>query len=118
MKSNWRNDIYNPQLDRNLVSVLCNRFRERYRFLGGEEITQFIVGSSLYSMGNPRISICNLLMQHPALRPTCGAIDCDSIMNKWSPGNSVITTTRLQDSSLPTQNSEEPEEIFEFGIPN
>ena len=43
MKSNWRDDIYNPQLDRNLVSVLCNRFRERYRFLGGEEITQFIV---------------------------------------------------------------------------
>lgn len=43
MKSNWRDDIYSPQLDRNLVSVLCNRFRERYRFLGGEEITQFIV---------------------------------------------------------------------------
>ena len=43
MKSNWRDDIYNPQLDRNLISVLCNRFRERYRFLGGEEITQFIV---------------------------------------------------------------------------
>jgi hypothetical protein len=43
MKSNWRDDIYNPQLDRNLVAVLCNRFRERYRFLGGEEITQFIV---------------------------------------------------------------------------
>jgi hypothetical protein len=43
MKSNWRDDLYNPQLDRNLVSVLCNRFRERYRFLGGEEITQFIV---------------------------------------------------------------------------
>lgn len=43
MKNNWRDDIYNPQLDRNLVSVLCNRFRERYRFLGGDEITQFIV---------------------------------------------------------------------------
>lgn len=43
MKSNWREDLYNPQLDRNLVSVLFNRFRERYRFLGGEEITQFIV---------------------------------------------------------------------------
>lgn len=43
MKSNWRDDIYNPQLDRNLVSVLCNRFHERYRFLGGEEITQVIV---------------------------------------------------------------------------
>jgi hypothetical protein len=43
MKGNWRDDIYGPQLDRNLVSVLCSRFRERYRFLGGEEITQFIV---------------------------------------------------------------------------
>ena len=43
MKSKWRDNIYDPQLDRNLISVLCNRFRERYRFLGGEEITQFIV---------------------------------------------------------------------------
>jgi len=43
MNRNWRDNVYNPQLDRNLVSVLCNRFRERYRFLGGEEITQFIV---------------------------------------------------------------------------
>ena len=43
MKTDWRHGCYNPQLDRNLVTVLCNRFRERYRFLGGEEITRFIV---------------------------------------------------------------------------
>lgn len=39
----WRACIYNPQLDRDLVTVLCNRFRDRYRFLGGKEITRFIV---------------------------------------------------------------------------
>lgn len=39
----WRSCVYNPQLDRDLVTVLCNRFRDRYRFLGGKEITRFIV---------------------------------------------------------------------------
>jgi hypothetical protein len=43
MKTDWKECHYNPQLDKNLVTVLCNRFRERYRFLGGEEITHFIV---------------------------------------------------------------------------
>jgi hypothetical protein len=43
MKKDWRAAMYDPQLDRNLVNVLCNRFRERYRFLGGHEITRFIV---------------------------------------------------------------------------
>lgn len=43
MKKDWRAGLYNPQLDRDLVTVLCNRFRERYRFLGGKEITRFIV---------------------------------------------------------------------------
>ncbi|MDY6966857.1 MAG: DUF1670 domain-containing protein [Halobacteriota archaeon] len=43
MKKDWKGGYYNPQLDRNLVTVLCNRFRERYRFLGGQEITRFIV---------------------------------------------------------------------------
>jgi len=43
MKCDSRDGYYNPQLNRNLVTVLCNRFQERYRFLGGKEITQFIV---------------------------------------------------------------------------
>ena len=43
MKKDWRAGCYNPQLDRNLVTALCNRFHERYRFLGGKEITRFIV---------------------------------------------------------------------------
>jgi hypothetical protein len=85
-----------------------HRSEEFIEFLKSVDSAYPKYGSSLYSMGNLRISICNLLMQHPALRPTCWAIDCDSIMNKWSSGNSVITSTRLQDSSLPTQNSEEP----------
>ena len=43
MRKDWRAAQYNPQLDRNLINVLCNRFQERYRFLGGYEITRFIV---------------------------------------------------------------------------
>jgi hypothetical protein len=65
-------------------------------------------GSSLFPMGNLRIAIGNLLMQHLVKSPTCGAIDIDSITNKRSPGNLAITMTRLKNSRLPTQNNEEP----------
>jgi len=34
---------YSPHLHRNLQTRLINRFRDKYRFLGGEEITRFIV---------------------------------------------------------------------------
>jgi len=43
MRKDWRATQYNPQLDRTLMNVLCHRFREQYRFLGGYEITQYIV---------------------------------------------------------------------------
>jgi len=43
MKRDKRANQYNPQLDKNLTTALCNRFRDHYRFLGGEEITRFIV---------------------------------------------------------------------------
>jgi len=38
---------YIPQLDRNLRTRLVNRFREKYRFMGGDEIIQFIVDDIL-----------------------------------------------------------------------
>ena len=38
---------YSPQLDRNLRTRLVNRFRDKYRFMGGEEIIQFIVDDIL-----------------------------------------------------------------------
>lgn len=38
---------YPPQLDRNLRTRLVNRFRDKYRFMGGEEIIQFIVDDIL-----------------------------------------------------------------------
>ena len=38
---------YEPQLDRNLRTRLVNRFREKYRFMGGDEIIQFIVDDIL-----------------------------------------------------------------------
>lgn len=45
-KSPYRTD-YEPQLHRNLSTRLVNRFREKYRFMGGDEITQFIVDDIL-----------------------------------------------------------------------
>jgi len=47
MRKDWRAVQFNPQLDRNLANALCHRFRERYRFLGGHEITRFIVDDIL-----------------------------------------------------------------------
>ncbi|MBA3045016.1 MAG: DUF1670 domain-containing protein [Euryarchaeota archaeon] len=38
---------YEPQLQRNLRTRLVNRFREKYKFMGGEEITQFIIDDIL-----------------------------------------------------------------------
>jgi hypothetical protein len=38
---------YTPQLDRNLRTRLVNRFRDKYRFMGGDEIIQFIVDDIL-----------------------------------------------------------------------
>jgi hypothetical protein len=38
---------YSPQLDRNLRTRLVNRFRDKYRFMGGEEIIKFIVDDIL-----------------------------------------------------------------------
>lgn len=38
---------YEPQLHRNLKTRLVNRFREKYRFMGGDEIIQFIVDDIL-----------------------------------------------------------------------
>jgi len=60
-------------------------------------------GSSLSAMGNFRIAIGNLLMQHLIKNPTYGAIDIDSITNRLSPSNLAIATTRLKNSILPTQ---------------
>jgi hypothetical protein len=54
-------------------------------------------------------------MQHLVKSPTCGAIDIDIIMNKRSPGNLAITMTRLKNSILPTQNSEEPRYLLHAG---
>jgi len=65
-------------------------------------------GSSLFPMGNFRIAIGNLLMQHLIKNPTYGAIDIDSITNRQSPSNLAIAMTRLKNSILPTQKSEEP----------
>jgi hypothetical protein len=38
---------YPPQLERNLRTRLVNRFRDKYRFMGGEEIIEFIVDDIL-----------------------------------------------------------------------
>jgi len=43
MKKSSAQANYGPHLHRNLQTRLINRFRDKYRFLGGEEITRFIV---------------------------------------------------------------------------
>jgi len=47
MPGNLIRKEYEPQLQRNLRTRLVNRFREKYRFMGGEEIIQFIVDDLL-----------------------------------------------------------------------
>ena len=42
MSKSFERKEYEPQLQRNIRTRLVNRFREKYRFMGGEEITQFI----------------------------------------------------------------------------
>lgn len=39
--------MFGPQLERNLRTRLVNRFKDKYRFMGGEEIIQFIVDDIL-----------------------------------------------------------------------
>ena len=47
MSKSFERKEYEPQLQRNIRTRLVNRFREKYRFMGGEEITQFIVDDIL-----------------------------------------------------------------------
>jgi len=70
---------------------------------------RLFLGSSLFCVGNFRIAIGNLLIQHLIKNPTYGAIDIDSITNKLSPSNLAITMTRLKNSILPTQNYHDPQ---------
>jgi len=43
MKKSSAQARYEPHLHRNLLTRLIHRFQDKYRFLGGEEITRFIV---------------------------------------------------------------------------
>ena len=47
MKKSSAQARYGPHLHRNLQTRLIHRFRDKYRFLGGEEITRFIVDDIL-----------------------------------------------------------------------